>query len=187
VLQYVPDQAVLVTAPDGFVAPKPALWSGALTGSGKWSPELDQMQTPEAAELIKEGDDTPERRAVLVEFYPDVRPEQARQIAGQETVRVLEHADLLDHHLLVEATEAQLRRLTEWDEVAYVAPASMALRSSQRVHVCGGAVTASGAVGQYIGKVGEGWDGAGRNAARLRYLISGVTPKVPLADGRAEI
>ena len=185
VLQYVPDHALLVSAPDGFAPVGSNWWSEALTAADKWSPELDRPLPAIATELTKDGEEA--RRTVLVEFYPDVRNEEARQIAGQEKTRVLEHADLLGHHLLVEGSEAQLRHLTEWDEVAYVSPASMDLRGGRRVHVCGGAVTAAGAVGQYISKVGEGWDGPGKKAARLRYLIGALTAKVPAEEARAEI
>lgn len=48
-------------------------------------------------------------------------------------------------------------------------------------------MTGVGAVGQYVAKIGDGWDGAGRNAAQLRYLIDGASTKVPAEDAVREI
>lgn len=137
------------------------------------------------AQLTKEGDEP--RRLGVVELFPDVAPAEARQIASLEGVRLAEHADMGTSHLLVEATSAQLTSLAEWDEVAYIFPASDALAKADRLHPCGGALTQFGMVGQYVARIGEGWDGPGRNPVTLKYAISAIPDKLPAEAARAEI
>lgn len=184
VLQYVPDDAVLVSAPDYFpgIAGR-LIASEQLLAADKLSPEFNLRLM--AAQLTKEGEEP--RRMAVVELYPDIAEGAARQIASLEGVRVAEHADLAPASQLVEATPAQLSSLAEWDEVAYIYPASEALEKGGRLHNCRGAFTQFGAVGQYVAKVGEGWDGPGQNAATLKYAISGIPSKLPADSARAEI
>ena len=118
---------------------------------------------------------------------PDVVAADARQIASIEGIRYAEHADMVGNHLLVDASLDQLKSLAGWDEVAYIYPASAELVRAERVHPCAGAMTEFGMVGQYVAKVGEGWDGPGKNAARLKYVIAGITNKLPADTARAEI
>ena len=129
----------------------------------KISPDLDPP-LGSLAELVKE--DGEPRRTAVVELYPDVSAPMARQIATQEGIRLLEHADLSPHNLLIEATVEQMRRLGEWDEVAYIYPASPELARAEHVHSCEGGLTQLGIVGEYVAKIGDGWDGPGRNAAK---------------------
>ena len=184
VLQYVPDQAVLVNSPDRLELDMgDVILAESLTAFDKLSPQLSVPLG--VAELIKEADSPLTR--VVVELYPDVAAAIARQIATAEGVQLREHADLAPGHLLVEATMERLRRLAEWDEVAYIYPASPELERAESVHVCAGALTQYGMVGQYVGKIGDGWDGPGRHSAKLKYLLEGVPGKLPADQARAEI
>jgi hypothetical protein len=71
--------------------------------------------------------------------------------------------------------------------VAYVFPPSPDLERGAAVHNCAGAVTQYGMVGQYVAKIGDGWDGPGKNAARLTYLIENATARLPPDAAGAEI
>ena len=184
VLQYVPDDAVLISAPDDFQgAASRLIASDQLMAVDKLSPEFyfGLMVAP----LTKAGEEP--RRMAVVELYPDIGEADARQIASLEGVRLAEHADLAPANLLVEATPAQLSSLAGWDEVAYIYPASEALGKGSRLHNCSGAFTQFGSVGQYVARVGEGWDGPGQNAATLKYAIAGIPSKLPADSARAEI
>ncbi len=185
VLQYVPDQALMVNAPDRLsLDGSKVILTEALLSADKISPDLDPPFGL-VAELVKEGDEP--RRTAVVELYPDVSAPMARQIATQEGIRLLEHADLSPHNLLIEATVEQMRRLGEWDEVAYVYPASAELARAERVHSCGGGLTQLGIVGEYVAKIGDGWDGQGKKAAKLKYWLEGFPDALPASEARAEI
>lgn len=173
ILQYVPDQALLVSIPETFqLAAGNVILAEALTADNKVSPELAGHEGAAAA---------------VVEFYPDVDASEARQIATIEGIRIIEHADLLRSHVMVEASAAQLVKLAAWDEVAYIYPASSDLAKAERVQPCAGAVTQFGAVGQYVARIGEGWDGAGLGSAELKYVFSSISSKLPADAARAEI
>ena len=184
VLQYVPDQALLVNAPDQLrLDGGKVILAEALQSVDKISPDLDPLLG--VAELTKEGDER--RRVAVVELYPDVPAAMARQIATQEGVRLLEHADVSPRNLLVEATAEQLRRLGEWDEVAYIYPASLELARAEPVHSCEGGLTQFGSVGEYVAKIGDGWDGPGKSAVKLKYWLEGFPDALPAKEARAEI
>ncbi|MFN3325343.1 MAG: matrixin family metalloprotease [Bryobacteraceae bacterium] len=172
VLDYVPDNAVLVSTDGSFDASDldPA-WMGALEPEDKLSP------------AIAAGENV----TLVAAFFRDVDHAEARTIAAQAAVRILEHPDLLPHQLLVEGTVKQLRRLAEWDELAYLFPASEELRKGRPVRACIGAITTHGTVGQYTAKVGDGWDGPGRNSAEIRYFFQALTKQLPADLVRAEI
>ena len=184
ILQYIPDQAVLVAGPERLqLDPERVILAEALRASDKVSPALDGSQ--QMAQLTKE-DEAP-KQLVVVELYPDVRAGDGRQIAAIEGIRVRDHADLVAHHIMAEATPEQVRRLAEWDEVAYIYPASAEMARADPVHRCAGALTAYGTVGQYVSRIGEGWDGPGRHSARLRYRLGTIPGKLPADLARAEI
>jgi hypothetical protein len=185
ILQYVPDHALLVNAPNALELDLgKVVFAEALQASDKFSPEFDSQPAAAWLTRLDEGAQAP---SAIVEFYPDVTPAQTRQIAGLEGLRLREHADLLPHHLLVEAAPDRLRRMAEWDEVAYVYPASADLARASPVHACSGGMTQFGLAGQYVARIGEGWDGQGRNAARLQFAIEGIPTKLPADLARTEI
>ncbi len=174
-LQYVPDEALLVSTPDDLS------WDGlgvlqvaSLLVEDKISPLLDARTGEEAGKLF------------VIEFHPDVEPAEARAIALQENLALRDHPELVAGHLLVEGAMEQVRRLAEWDEVAYIFPASADLAQGLPVHACAGAVTDQGGVGQYVVRVGEGWDGAGKNAVQLTYTFQSLTTRLGADDVRGE-
>jgi hypothetical protein len=124
---------------------------------------------------------------VVAEFFPDVEPEVARQIAAASGFEVLEHPDLLPNHLLLRGPAEAFKWLAEWDEVAYVFPASADLAAGERVVACPGAITELGPVGQYVATVGDGWDGKGRGSAELGYFFQQLTQKLPADQVRGEL
>lgn len=175
VVQYLPENAVIVSG-----QPE-ALGGKAVDPAVKWSPDL---ATP-VGEAHAARDQA--WQTAVVEFYPDVDANDARSIADEEGLLLRQHPDLLPWHLMVEGPADTLRRLTRWDEVAYVFPASAGLEKGEPLRACAGAVTQYGMVGQYVAKVGEGWDGPGRNGAQLRYVIRNIAQRLDPAGARAEI
>jgi len=174
-VEYVPDEAyILAVGPEFTPARRAALRMETIPARLKVSRALRR-------------DEAQERQTVVVEFHPDVEPEVIRSIAAVEGFRVLEHPDLLPNHLLIEGPSGSIDSLVEWDEVAYVFPASAELEENQRVVACPGAMTAQGTVGQYVASVGDGWDGPGLGSAELGYFFQQLTGKLPADLTRSEI
>jgi hypothetical protein len=170
VLRAAPDSAVVVSAADDVSLDGLDLrWVGRLEPEDKISPLI-----------IDEGD-------FLIEFHPDVNMDDARALAAEHDLTVMERTSLLANHLLVHATVDQIWRLSEWDEVAYVFPASPDLVDGTPVMACDGAYTTSGMVAQYIARVGDGWDGAGLGSADLSYYFQSVTDKLDSDTVKSEI
>jgi hypothetical protein len=137
--------------------------AGSLEAGDKISPELAGF----------------EQGYVIAEFHADVTPAEARAIAAAEALEWHEHPDLLPWQLLLRiSTIDQLRSIALWDELAYLFPASGELIEGRPQTACLGADVGSLNVGQYVAKVGEGWDGPGRNAATLNYQIAATTAKL---------
>jgi hypothetical protein len=78
-------------------------------------------------------------------------------------------------------------RLAEWDEVAYIYPASEDLANGNRVQACAGAITTYGLVSQYVARISEGWDGPGQNVAELGYFFERLTRRLPEPQVQSEI
>ncbi len=172
VLDYVPDNAVLVSAADDLsLDGLPLIWTGHLEISDKLSEKLQYF-----SELT-----------VVVEFHRDVTPGEMRELALRLRLTVHENPDLLPSQLLVSGEPDQIWQAAEWDEVAYIFPASEELIEGTPVRACAGAITSGGRIGQYTARVGEGWDGPGRNAASLLYALGALTDKLPPDVVRAEI
>lgn len=123
----------------------------------------------------------------LVEFHPDVDRGEAESVVTREGATLVANPDLRHDHLLVRASREQAERLAEWDEVAYIFPASWELRQGIPVVACTGALTDAGPVGQYILTVGDGWDGPGRGRADLTYTFERLTERLPPEDVVREI
>ena len=124
---------------------------------------------------------------LVVEFYSDVPPADARTILLRENLTPVENPGLSPRHLLVHGDGEVARRLADWDEVAYVFPASAELMEGWAVHACAGALGGPSSIGQYIASVGEGWDGAGAHAVSLGYYWGALTSQIPAALAEDEI
>ena len=171
----VPDRGLVVVAPEGS-----PIEADGLRGVGPFPPPLKWSRLLESRAASARG-------VFLVEFHPGITVAEARTIALREGLLLREHPDLQPQHLLVAGTAAAARRLTEWDEVAYVFPASRALKAGEPVRACAGAVTNGGPVAQYIAAVGPGWDGYGRGGALLTYSYGRLTRRIPAETAREEI
>ncbi len=114
----------------------------------------------------------------VVEFHAGVSWREALVIVQEEGMSDVQHPELLPSHMLVAATPEDLESLAEWDEVAYIFPASEALLHGSAVRPCAGALVNGGTVGQIVARVGEGWDGPGRGSARLTFSLERLTAKL---------
>lgn len=176
VLSYIPDFAFSIAAKDD--TPLDGLniqWIGRLEPGEKISPELEGTLASDVT------------ISVLVEFYGDVDLNDGRAIANDVGLLIQENPDLMANHLLLSGTRDQVLAMAEWDEVAYIFPASPELVQGTPVHGCAGALTSFGQVGQAIPLIGEGWDGPGRGGADLKYAFIHVTEKLPADAAKAEI
>ncbi len=175
-VQYVPDDGLIVSVGalqqlDGTGV----LWVGRLDASSKTSRALQTDDGGVSTETL------------VAEFFPDVDPRLARLVAQIHGFEVLSHPDLLPGQLLIRGPSDRIPDLAEWDDVAYLFPASAELVRGERVQACPGALTTLGAVGQYVASVGDGWDGPGRGSADLRYYFQTLTSKLPPDKVRSEI
>jgi hypothetical protein len=123
----------------------------------------------------------------IVEFHPDVDPNDARGIVLSLGISLRENPDLRPNHLLIEANPAALEHLAARDEVAYIFPASQMLVNDIATRACAGALTANGPAEQSIPVFGAGWDGPGLGPATLGYVFSAITPKLDLSAAQSEI
>lgn len=174
----VPRSGLMAAVPDGMDFGRLGLrWAGRLAGEDKISPLLHA-----AADLRL----APAREAFLVEFHPDVDMQDARGLAAEEQLEVRENPYLLGRHLLVEGALQAASRLAEWDEVAYLFPASTELRQGLPVTACSGAMLNQGLAGQYV-RIAEGWEGSGPDGLRLGYFIGNLPGSLPPDAARREI
>ncbi len=168
ILGAVPESALMVSIPDETsVEDLNLAWAGALGPDEKVSPEIAI-----AAAL----EETPSH--YVVDFHADVDADEINSMILEHGLERVEHPDLLAHQRLVKGPLSQVLRLVEWDEVAYVFPASEDLIEGRHVIGCAGAQTEDGVIGQYIAKVGDGWDGPGMNSAELGYFFRSLTSKL---------
>jgi hypothetical protein len=171
VLQYVPDAGLMVaspTAPD--VRGLDVLSAAALEPSEKISPLLTDQVTG----------------AVLIEFHADVDMTAAREEVRSRGFDVLENASLLPGHLVASGSYSALDALAEYDDVAYIMPASAELAAGIPVAGCSGAATAAGPVGDYV-LVSLGWPKDASGNVALHYFIRSLTNKLDPATAQSEI
>ncbi len=174
-LSYVPDYGLSVSAGDDTSLEGLGLqWVGQLKPEEKISPELMSALIPGAP--LK----------VVIEFYSDVDPGVAREIANSEGLVIQENPDLLPNHLLVQGAGDQLQSLAEWDEVSYVFPASKELIRGTPVRGCGGALTREGPVAQVVAIVNQGWSPA-TGVANVQYAFGNITQQLPTDAVESEI
>lgn len=131
--------------------------------------------------------DAEEPRWVVIQFFADVAPLEARALVSDLGLEVRENPYLRSHDLLVRADDAQLEELADWDEVAYVFPASEELVASDAVAVCADAITASGPVAPFAARISEGWDGPGLGPALLGYFFESLSARLDGTAAAAEL
>jgi hypothetical protein len=178
ITSHVPRSGLMVAAPDGLDFSGLGLrWVGRLQEEDKISPLLrvaGEVRLP------------PLPGTFVVEFHPDVNMEEARRLTGEHLLKIMENQHLLPHQLLVEGQFEKASQLAEWDEVAYLFPASEELRLGLPVIGCTGALLGRGLAGQYV-KIAQGWEGAGPDGLRLGYFISNLPTGLPADEVRSEI
>ena len=174
ILGYIPDHALLVRAADDQD------W-GAFT--------LHHLEKLRAADKVSVALDSADAGTLtfVIEFHPGVDPGAALEIATREGLLLQNSADLLPDHLLVEGTYEQAWETAAWDEVAYLFPASNDLARGLPVDACAGALTVAGPVGYLTARIGDGWDGPGKNPATLTYSFGTLTERLPLSVVQSEI
>jgi len=177
VLAYVPDNGLLVSAPDGADLTTLGLhWYGRLLPQEKLSPRLASSAT---TSWIPSW--------IIVEFYRDVPGADARAIALSTGLTLRDHPALLPNHLLAFGTPDQFQSLASWDEVEYIFPASDALVAGATVYPCAGAETTAGSVPQSVPTIGDGWDGPGLGSAALFYAFKDSSAQLPADSTQSEI
>ena len=174
-LAYVPDNGLVVSAPDGIDFSSLGLrWYGRLLASEKLSPGVLEQS------LLAQS-------WVVVEFHSDVPMADARSIALASGLSLRDHPALLANHLLANGSADQFRALAEWDEVEYIFRASDGLIQGATVYPCSGAETTAGSVPQSVPTIGEGWDGPGLGSAALFYAFEDTSSKLPADSAESEI
>ncbi len=176
IVSAISDRAVTAAVPDGVdVSTLGLSWAGRRGYADKISPAIFDHGTVVA------------RADYVVEFHRDVDPIDARAVASQAGLTIVDRPEMLSNHLLVRGSLDELVTAAGWDEVAYIFPASAALASGAPVTGCAGAITQNGPLGQSIPKIGDGWDGAGLGAAALGVSFTSVTEKASADAAQAEI
>ena len=175
VVGYVPEHALVVSVEDGARLDGLGLARVAVFGPG------------EKVSALAVGAGSTESGHYVVEFHPDTEAGAMREIATESGLPIQEHPDLARHQLMVVAGLEQLLALAEWDEVAYIYPASPDLVEGRPVVGCAGALTEFAAVGQYVAQVGKGWSGDSTGLVTLQYHFGQLSAKLPSDQARAEI
>jgi hypothetical protein len=185
VVGSVPDFGLTLTVPDDFsVEGLDVEWAGRLGLDDKISPTLQDLRTS-----FGEGVAAAAETWFVAEFFPDMDMQEARRLAEAAGFRVREHPDLIAWHLLLSGSPGRLAGLAQWDEVAYVFPASRALVRGERVGHCAGALTAGGVTPMYV-TASSGWTkdkGVANGQVTLSYVFGAITPKLEAAQATQEI
>ena len=158
VVAFVPDNSVMVVAPGTF----------APTG----------LNLEFATRLRPEQKRSPGTTLTsVVEFHPDVDPEDATELLSSMGLTILTHPDLAPNHFLVLGSTDGLEL---WDEVDYIFPASDDLLNGVHVYTCASIVSGVAVAPMYV-TIGHGWTVNGLNGITLQYTFSDLTPKVSSA------
>ncbi len=168
VVGAVPDFGVALSVPDdfslhGFDAGLDVAWAGRLEPSYKVSPLLEHSRELEGW--------------FVAEFFPDVDVQDARRLAEAAGFQVHARPDLLKSHLLLSGDLNRLSGLAQWDEVAYIFPASRDLIHGVHVGHCAGALTSGGVTPMYVTS-GSGWPKDASGQVTLSYVFGPLTPKL---------
>ena len=178
VTSYVPDSGLVVSSPDDSSWDDLDLkYVGRLDELDKVSPHVSERQTLQQTEM-----------SVIVEFHNDVDMVQARALVLERDLSIIERDSLLPYELLVQGPLDRIMRLSDWDEVAYIFPASPELVNGEEVIACGGPITEQGPMAQYV-KAGNGWTrtGTAGSPLALDYFFGQLTGKLPADTVQSEI
>ncbi len=178
VLQYMPDHAVVASAPvDVDLTGLDVQFMGLLEASDKLSAQLDL--SGDAADVT-----------AVMEVHLDIAASVARRIAAESGLTVIEQPDLPPTSLLVRGAAQALRTAASWDEVAYIYPAADVLLRGEPVLPCLGGVSTIGELNgaaNLASSFGDGWDGPGLGPATLAYWIGALPSWLDQAAARAEL
>lgn len=173
VLAAVPDEAWVVSVPSDFawgdLVPR---YDAPLAAADKWS------AANTGAEFF------------LIAFHEDVDPVDARSLvmaAADPPLEIREHPNLLRHHLLVRGAEDQVRKLTDWDEVLYILPASDDLIAGRPVAPCEGPAIAGAHLSLIAADIGSGWAATPGGEASLTYSFGALGETLDPVRAQAEI
>jgi regulation of enolase protein 1 (concanavalin A-like superfamily) len=177
-LRYVPDHTIAAAVPSGFTATgiDGARWMGELEPADRLSAESARALTVE----------TPAHPWTVVEFHPDTDPAAVAALLAEAGATPLPSRALPPYAALVPTEASILERLARMDAVAWIFPAAPELQTASAAALCDGLVRAEGIVANYAA-MGDGWDGAGRGAATLRYFLAQPSADLDTARQRQEI
>jgi len=175
VLEYVPEYAFMVSVAEGT------------TLEGLDLARVERLRPQDKLSPALETGAAGEPDVMVVEFQRDVAGGVAREVVRANGLATRTHRDLLPNQLLVEGTPEDAARLAVWDEVEYVFPASLELKTGIHVYACAGGLTVNGPVGQSIPTYGPGWEGPGLGAAQLGYFFGPLASTLPRASVQSEI
>ena len=166
-LNYVPDNAILASVPNGFEwqSVPEARWLGQLTAA-------DKLSTAVQEQLISADQVT-----VVVEAFSDVSGETVAALIRAAEGTVDTHPDLPEYIQLATLSAAGLAQLTEAEEIAWLMPANERLLNKEPVYYCAGAETPYGPIPNYV-IARQGWDGTGLGSAHLTYHFVNGTPDI---------
>lgn len=122
----------------------------------------------------------------VVEFHPDTTRTSAATLAQRAGAATIEIAGLPEHMLVIQTDRAAIEALIQFDEVAWLFPASQPLIASSQAVVCAGLVSDTGIVAAYATE-GDGWDGPGRSSARLAYILTAPSRDLSVSVQSAEL
>lgn len=170
ILRWLPDGAAMVSVPSqaaltGLNVP----WIGRLESTDKLSPALATETPP----------------GYIAVFHPDVTNDEARSLLTADGWEILENPDLLTGQWLIRGAVEKLAALTEWDEVAYVFPASWDLVLGNRVTACAGPLTELGTVAEYA-TASKGWSMV-NGKVELGYVFGALTARIADSTIRTEV
>jgi len=171
VLEYVPDFALMVSAPGALdLGDLDVHWAGTLPPAAKISP------------LIAGG----RYDTFLVTFQLDADLSRAHETVVRAGFEVVENTGLLPRHLLIAGPPDRLETLAADDDVAYIAPADWQLRLHHPVYRCPGPITAAGPVADYALE-GSGWPADSSGNISLGYYFDSLPAKLDSGTVRSEV
>lgn len=170
VLQYVPDNALMVSIGEGF--------DGAGTGMLGW---VRVAAGDKLSPLASQGSGY-----YVVIFQPDADMADAQALAESYGFQILPNPVLLPQQLLIGGDPSQLANLAAWDEVSYIIPASAGLVSGAPVMACAGALTEAGPVSDYV-LVSQGWPAGANGVVSLNYVFGALPSQLDAAAVESEI